>query len=228
MPVRDDTSTLTFIAMLDFHLVPCSCHGQMIWVRAIGVVGDANTQVSGRVPFNILPQPVTNLPLQPADRTLENGGSTVGLDPTGLTTNIANLALQPVIDPTVTPVVFPAVHCGVCGAIEVPQRQYRSAPISPDPTYDNGEVIVFSKGGGCGVPIVDAAEYRMPDLLGGDDPMFVDIAVSTFSVRIEVRASAVGAIRRKLTRVYTQWPGYKMWTGQVRILDRPCVGVTKN
>ncbi|KAF9777448.1 hypothetical protein BJ322DRAFT_1056084 [Thelephora terrestris] len=98
---------------------------------------------------------------------------------------------------TPTPVAFPAVHCGNCGAVEVPQRQYRSAPLAPDPTYDTGDVIVFSKAGGCGVPIVDAAEYRLSDLLGGDDLMFVNTTVSTFSVRIE-------------------WPGYKMWNGQFR------------
>lgn len=40
------TSAPTFDTMLDFHLVSCSCHGQMIWVRALGVAGDADTQVS--------------------------------------------------------------------------------------------------------------------------------------------------------------------------------------
>lgn len=49
--------------------------------------------------------------------------------------------------------------------------------------------------------------------------MFADTTVSTFSVRIEVSISAVNAIHRKLTRVSTQWPGYKMWNGQVRISD---------
>lgn len=98
--------------------------------------------------------------------------------------------------PVLAPITFPAVHCQACGAIEVPQRQYRSAPLSPDPTYENGEVMVFSNGGGCGVPIIDASEYRLPDLLGADDLMFADTTVSTFSVRIEVRVYAVSAIRR--------------------------------
>lgn len=92
---------------------------------------------------------------------------------------------------TLTPgVYYPAVHCGVCGvcgAAEIPQRHYRSAPLSPDPTYENGEVITFSGGGDCGVNIVDAAEYRLSNLFGGDDLMFVNATVSTFSVRIEVR-----------------------------------------
>lgn len=135
---------------------------------------------------------------------------------------------RPLIDPTsiggalaarltLAPITFPAVHCGVCGAIEVPQRQYRSAPLAPDPTYESGEVIGFSKGGGCGVPIVDAAEYRLSDLLGGDDLMFVNTTVSTFSVRIEVRASAGSGVHQKLSLVSSQWPGYKMWNGQVRV-----------
>jgi hypothetical protein len=47
--------------MPEYHIVRCSCHGQMIWVSAIGVFGDANTQVSGVVPFVSL-RTVTNLP----------------------------------------------------------------------------------------------------------------------------------------------------------------------
>lgn len=123
--------------------------------------------------------------------------------------------------PIVTPIIPPAVHCGLCGAVEVPQRQYRSAPLTPDPAYENGGVIVFSKGGGCGVPIVEAADYRLADLLGGDDLMFADTTVSTFSVRLEVRMSVVSAVHRRLIDVSTQWPGYKMWTGQVRAFDLP-------
>lgn len=46
--------------MPDFHIVPCSCHGQMIWVRAMGALGDPNNQVSGVVTFASL-QAVTNL-----------------------------------------------------------------------------------------------------------------------------------------------------------------------
>lgn len=88
--------------------------------------------------------------------------------------------------PGLQPIIPPAVHCGVCGAIEVPQRPYRSAPLSSDPSHENGEVIVFSQGG-CGVTIVDASEGRLSDLLGGDDLMFIDTTVSTFSIRIEVR-----------------------------------------
>ena len=84
------------------------------------------------------------------------------------------------------PIIPPTVHCAVCGAIEVPQRLYRSAVLSSDPTYDNGEIIVFSQGG-CGVPIVDASNGRLAELLGGDDLVFADTTVSTFSVRIEVR-----------------------------------------
>lgn len=226
---RSETELLppTFITMPDFHIVPCSCHGQMIWVRAMGVFGHPNTQVSQVAP-SALPQRVTNLPLQMADRVLENPGSIVGFDPTQPPTNTSILP-QSMIDPTLIggaaairptvtiPITFPAVHCGVCGAIEVPQRQYRSAPLSPDPTYENGENIIFSKGGGCGVPVVDAAEYRLSDLLGGDDLVFADTAVSTFSVRIEVR-EYLGSVRYTGTdQVSIQWPGYKMWNGQVSI-----------
>lgn len=101
------------------------------------------------------------------------------------------------------PVVSPTVHCGVCGTIEVPQRPYRSAPLSSDPTHDNGDVIGFSQDGRCGVPIVNASEGRLSDLLGGDDLMFADTSVSTFSVRIEVRTlSMVHAIRYELSRIY--------------------------
>jgi hypothetical protein len=105
-----------------------------------------------------------------------------------------------VVCPTLAPIAYPSVHCGVCGAAEVPQRHYRSAPLSPDLTYENGEVIIFSKNGDCGVPIVDAADYRLSDLLGGDDSIFANTAVSTFSVRIEVRNRTVtsGMMKKKI------------------------------
>lgn len=90
------------------------------------------------------------------------------------------------INPNLPQAVPPAVHCGVCGAIEVPQRLYRSAPLTPNLTHESGEVIFFSQGG-CGIPIVDASEGRLSDLLGGDDLMFSGTTVTTFSVRIEVR-----------------------------------------
>ena len=48
------TSAPTFNIMPDFHLVSCSCHGQMIWVRSLGVVGDADTQVSRHDTFVVL------------------------------------------------------------------------------------------------------------------------------------------------------------------------------
>lgn len=185
----------------------------MIWVRAIGVFGHASIQV-GEIVLFVPRHAVTNLPLQTPNGNLENvsGGSIAGSDQIRLPTIIPNPP-QPIIGPTpiggattthpatVMPITFPAIHCGACGAIEVPQRQYRSAPLSPDPTYDRGEFIAFSKGGGCGVPIVEASEYQLSDLLGGEDLMFVDTAVSTFSVRIEVRMFAVSMIHMELTKV---------------------------
>ena len=70
----------------------------------------------------------------------------------------------------------------------MPQRPYQPIQSSPDPGHWNGETLSFSKGG-CGIRVLDAAENRLSGLVGGDDFMFVDTAVSTFSLRIEVRCS---------------------------------------
>ena len=144
--------------------------------------------------------------LQITGRTLENGEPIVRSGSARLPASSPNplrslsdqtsIGVAVPTHTTLAPITSPAVHCGTCGAIQVPQRQYRSAPLSPDPTYEHGEVILFSKGGGCGVPVNDAAEYRLSDLFGGDDIIFADTAVTTFSVRIEVRTFAVRAITR--------------------------------
>lgn len=188
--------------MLDFHIVSCSCHGQMIWVRALGVVGDAGTQVSRCDPLAAPTHSHNWLPRQTANQDLGNTQSAPGLELTQASAYNSNPSQSTLIGPTpinaavaihpdgLPPIIPPAVHCGVCGAIEVPQRIYRSTPLSPDSTYENGEAIIFSRGE-CGVPIVDASEGRLSDLLGGDDLMFADTAVSTFSVRIEVRMFAI-------------------------------------
>ena len=138
----------------------------------------------------------------------ENVGPGGGLEATRVLRSNPGLS-QPLTDPTsitsaavtrsvLAPIPPTGVHCGICRTIEVPQRHYRSAPLSPDPAYENGEIITFSKGGGCGVPIIDASEYRLSDLSGGDDLMFANTTVSTFSVRIEVRAFAVSMMYHKL------------------------------
>ena len=128
------------------------------------------------------------LPRQTANDGFGNTGPIPGFQPTQASASGPNPPQPSAAHPTIlAPIIPPAVHCGTCRAIEVPQRLYRSAPLSSDPTYENGEVIVFSQSG-CGVSIVDASEGRVSDLFRGDDPMFVDTTVSTFSVRIEVRA----------------------------------------
>lgn len=73
--------------------------------------------------------------------------------------------------------------CGLCGGLKVPQRLY--VPIQMSPDQRNGETFTFSKGG-CGIRLIDAAQNRLSGLVGGDDLMFVDVSVSTFSLRIEV------------------------------------------
>ena len=189
--------------MLDFHIVSCSCHGQMILVRALGVVGDAGTQVSGRDPLAFSTNSHETLPGQTASQAFGNTEPALGFEPTQVSARGSNPPQPSLIDPAPTPtsgvavaihpnlppIIPPAVHCGVCGAIEVPQRPYRSALLFSDPTYENEEVIVFSQGR-CGVSIVDAFEGRISGLFGGDDLMFADTAVSTFSIRIEVRTSS--------------------------------------
>lgn len=75
--------------------------------------------------------------------------------------------------------------CGLCGGLKVPQRPYIPVQTSPDLSQLNGETLTFSKGG-CGIHLVDAVKNRLSGLEGGDDLMFVDAPVSTFSLRIEV------------------------------------------
>lgn len=75
--------------------------------------------------------------------------------------------------------------CGLCGGPEVPQRPYIPAQMSPSLGQRNGETLNFSKGG-CGVLLVDALRNRLSGLIGGDDLMFVDAPVATFSLRIQV------------------------------------------
>lgn len=165
----------------------------MIWVRALGVVGDTGTQVSERGPL-IAPAD-SHETLQTTNGDFGNAEPTLGYNPhlpqsslIGSTLTSGAVLTHPGLGSRLPPVIPPTVHCGVCGAIEVPQRPYRSAQLSTDPAYDNGEVIGFSQGG-CGVSISDASDGRLSDLLGGEDLMFVDTNVSTFSVRIEVRIS---------------------------------------
>jgi hypothetical protein len=76
--------------------------------------------------------------------------------------------------------------CGLCGGPEVPQRSYIPAQMSPALGQRNGETLTFSKGG-CGVHLVDALRNHLSGLIGGDDLMFVDAPVATFSLRILVR-----------------------------------------
>ena len=79
----------------------------------------------------------------------------------------------------------PQCNCGLCGGLNVPQRPYIPIQMSPDLGQRNGETLAFSKGG-CGIRLVDAVQNRLSGLVGGDDLMFVDAPVSTFSLRIEV------------------------------------------
>lgn len=73
--------------------------------------------------------------------------------------------------------------CGLCGGLEVPQRAY--GPVQLLPYIQSGETLCFSKGG-CGIRVIDAAKNRLSGLVGGDDLMFMNTTVSTFSLRIEV------------------------------------------
>ena len=70
----------------------------------------------------------------------------------------------------------------------MPQRSYQPVQLSPGLFHRTGETLSFSKGG-CGVRVVDAVRNRLSGLVGGDDLMFMDTAVSTFSLRIEVSYS---------------------------------------
>ena len=83
------------------------------------------------------------------------------------------------------PALPPRCSCGLCEGLRVPQRPYIPAQMSPDLDQQNGETLTFSKGG-CGICLVDAVQNRLSSLVGGDDLVFVDSPVSTFSLRIEV------------------------------------------
>ena len=68
----------------------------------------------------------------------------------------------------------------------MPQRAY--GPVQLLPYIRSGETLCFSKGG-CGIRVIDAANNRLSGLVGGDDLMFMNTTVSTFSLRIEVSCS---------------------------------------
>jgi hypothetical protein len=70
----------------------------------------------------------------------------------------------------------------------VPQRPYQPIQLSSDICLHNGETLYFSKGG-CGLPVLDAVKNRLSGLEGGDNLVFTDATVSTFSLRIEVSCS---------------------------------------
>jgi len=89
----------------------------------------------------------------------------------------------------------PECDCGLCGGLEVPQRPYNPAHLPPDLCHRDREILSFSKGG-CGIRVVDAVSNRLSGLVGGDDLVFVNTAVSTFSLRIEVRILYVRLPRR--------------------------------
>ena len=67
----------------------------------------------------------------------------------------------------------------------MPQRPYNPVHPSSGFCHLDGETLSFSKGG-CGIHVIDAINNRLSGLLGGDDLVFVNTAVSTFSLRIEV------------------------------------------
>lgn len=93
---------------------------------------------------------------------------------------------RPYLHPASSPPLSLLCGCGLCGGLEVPQRPYIPVQMSPDLSQRNGETLTFSKGG-CGVLVTDAMKNRLSGLIGGDDLMFSDAPVSTFSLRIEVR-----------------------------------------
>lgn len=75
--------------------------------------------------------------------------------------------------------------CGLCNGLEVPQRAYVPVQLGSDAYQRDRETLSFSKGG-CGVRLVDAVTNRLSGLVEGDDLMFPEAIVSTFSLRIEV------------------------------------------
>lgn len=83
------------------------------------------------------------------------------------------------------PPLPPRCGCGLCGGLKVPQRPYTPVQMSPDLSQRSRETLTFSKGG-CGIRLVEAAQNRLSGLVRGDDLVFVDAPVSTFSLRIEV------------------------------------------
>jgi hypothetical protein len=83
------------------------------------------------------------------------------------------------------PPLTPHCGCGLCGGLAVPQRPYVLAQVPPNLFQQNPETLNFSKGG-CGVRVVDAMANRLSGLVGGDDLMFSDASVTTYSLRVEV------------------------------------------
>ena len=70
----------------------------------------------------------------------------------------------------------------------MPQRPYKPVQLSADLCLRNGETVCFSKGG-CGIRVIDAVNSNLNGLVGGNDLIFANTAVSTFSLRIEVSCS---------------------------------------
>lgn len=70
----------------------------------------------------------------------------------------------------------------------MPQRAYKPIQLPPDLCLQSGETLCFSKGG-CGIRVIDTVKNCLSGLVGGDDLMFINTTVSTFSLRIEVSCS---------------------------------------
>ena len=120
------------------------------------------------------------------------------------------------VNPTIVPSPLPFCCCGFCQLQEVPQRRYQSTQISVEADSRIGETVNFSKGG-CGILLRDAVENRLSGLVGGDDLMFDGFNVSAFSLRIEVRPLFRFYLPPNANHTITQWPGYPLWTGKVRV-----------
>ena len=105
-----------------------------------------------------------------------------------------------------------------CGqAACIPQREYerqRTDNISQDALQ---EMILFSVGGKCGYPLMDALKKRYTGLDGRDNKVFVGFK-SSISIRVEVRP-----MRQKVPTIVLNliFSGSRMKNGQDRSVPTP-------
>ena len=181
--------------MFSLHLWRCACHGEM-HLRSAHEQLESIDNLLVNVPSFPMAH-VKNVAYRQTDATADDFEHVYESMERGPSLELQNVPYSPQasstmgvmaishITPPPGPPLTPRCFCGLCGGPIVPQRPYALAQVPPNIFQQNPETLSFSKGG-CGVRVVDAVANRLSGLVGGDDLMFFDATVTTYSLRVEV------------------------------------------